>query len=79
MILQVTLKRFEESLKATERSLAEVLSDLKALAGEKLALEQALHKAAEELKVKSKPADACHTPWSNLTAAKDNISLPRLH
>ena len=56
MILQVTLQRFEESLKATEHGLAGVLSNAKALAREKVAAEQALHKAAEGVKVHSKPA-----------------------
>ena len=62
MTLQVTLERFEESLKATEHGLAEVLLDAKALAREKLAAEQALHRAAEEVKVRSEPADARHMP-----------------
>ena len=62
MTLQVTLERFEESLKATERGLAEVLSDAKTLAREKLTIEHALHKAAEEVKVQSKPADVHHMP-----------------
>lgn len=62
MTLQVTLERFEESLKATEQGLAGVLSDARALAKEKLAVEQTLHKAAEEVKVKSRPAAAHHMP-----------------
>ena len=72
MTLQVTLERFEESLKATEQGLADVSSDAKALAKEKLAVEQALHKAAEEVKVKSKPADACRMAWGKVLAATDN-------
>ena len=62
MTPQVTLERFEESLKATEHGLAGVLSDAKALAREKLAAEQALHKAAEGVKVQGQPADAQHMP-----------------
>ena len=58
----MTLQRLEESLKATEHGLAEVLSDAKTLARGRLAVEQALHKAAEEVKVHSKPPDLHHMP-----------------
>ncbi len=49
-------------MKAIEHGLAEVLSDAKTLARGRLAVEQALHKAAEEVKVHSKPPDLHHMP-----------------